>query len=59
MKGTRKDKLPRLQFGKCYGYVPAIVLGGSKSIKNLADVDAKTYIDIIGQAVGKIIDLED
>ena len=27
--------------------------------KNLQVVDAKTYIDIIGQAVGKIIDLEE
>jgi hypothetical protein len=36
-----------------------LVLGGSASIKNLKITDAKTYIDIIGQAAGKIIDLED
>ena len=54
-----KGKLPKLQYGQCYGYVPALVLGGKVSNKNLQVVDAKTYIDIIGQAVGKIIDLEE
>ncbi|WP_422723129.1 T6SS immunity protein Tdi1 domain-containing protein, partial [Gallibacterium anatis] len=43
-------------YGECYGYVPALALGGSKSIKNLKVVDAKAYIHLIGQAVGKIID---
>lgn len=51
-----KDKLPKLEYGQCYGYVPALSLGGKKSNKNLQIVDAK---DIIGQAVVKIIDLED
>lgn len=54
-----KDKLPKLQYGQCYGYVPALALGGKASNKNLQVVDAKTYIDIVGQAVGKIIDLSD
>ena len=54
-----KGKLPKLQYSQCYGYVPALVLGGKVSNKNLQVVDAKTYIDIIGQAVGKIIDLEE
>lgn len=54
-----KDKLPTLEYGQCYGYVPALVLGGKVSNKNLQVVDAKTYINIIGQAVGKIIDLEE
>ena len=54
-----KDKLPKLEYGQCYGYVPALALGGSRSIKNLQVVDAKSYIDIIGQSVGKIYDLED
>lgn len=54
-----KDKLPKLQYGQCYGYVPALALGGKVSNKNLQVVDAKTYIDIVGQAVGKIIDLSD
>ena len=51
-----KDKLPKLNYGECYGYVPALALGGSKSVKNLKVVDAKAYIHLIGQAVGKIID---
>lgn len=54
-----KDKLPTLEYGQCYGYVPALALGGKVSNKNLQVVDAKTYVDIIGQAVGKIIDLEE
>lgn len=54
-----KDKLPKLQYEQCYGYVPALALGGKASNKNLQVVDAKTYIDIVGQAVGKIIDLSD
>jgi hypothetical protein len=52
-----KGKLPQLQYGQCYGYVPALALGGSASIKNLRTVDTKSYIDIIGRSVGKIIDL--
>ena len=51
-----KDKLPKLNYGECYGYVPALALGGSKSVKNLKVVDAKSYIHLIGQGVGKIID---
>ncbi len=54
-----KDDLPKLEYGQCYGYVPALALGGKKSNKNLQIVDAKSYIDIIGQAVGKIYDLGD
>ena len=26
-----KGKLPKLQYGQCYGYVPALVLGGKVS----------------------------
>ena len=48
-----------LQYGQCYGYVPALALGGRASNKNMQVVDAKTYINIIGQAVGKIIDLSE
>ena len=53
-----KDQLPKLQYGQCYGYVPALALGGTRSNKNLQIVDAKSYIDIIGQAVGKIYGLD-
>nr|WP_255406536.1 T6SS immunity protein Tdi1 domain-containing protein [Prevotella sp. KH2C16] len=54
-----KGKIPALQYSQCYGYVPALALGGKASNKNLQVVDAKTYIDIIGQVAGKIIDLSD
>lgn len=54
-----KGKSSALQYGQCYGYVPALALGGKASNKNLQVVDAKTYIDIIGQAAGKIIDLSE
>ena len=54
-----KGKLPKLEYGQCYGYVPALVLGGAKSNKNLKVVDIKSYIDIIGQSVGKIISYDD
>ncbi|SHE47284.1 GAD-like domain-containing protein [Pedobacter caeni] len=52
-----KGKLPELNYGQCYGYVPALSLGGKASNSNLQVVDAKSYIEVIGQAAGKIIDL--
>lgn len=54
-----KEILPPLKYGQCYGYAPLLALGGKKSWKSLQVVDAKTYVDMIGQAVGKIIDLSD
>jgi hypothetical protein len=53
-----KGKLPALKYGECYGYVPALSLGGKATVKNLKIVEIKSYIDIIGQSVGKIIDLK-
>lgn len=52
-----KGTLPKLEYGQCYGYVPALPLGGKASNSNLKVVDAKSYIEVIGQAIGKIIDL--
>ncbi|WP_172916013.1 GAD-like domain-containing protein [Capnocytophaga canimorsus] len=52
-----KRVLPPLKYGECYGYTPIPALGGKKSYKTLQVVDAKTYVDMIGQATGKIIDL--
>ncbi|MDO6853843.1 DUF1851 domain-containing protein [Cellulophaga lytica] len=49
-----KDKLPKLEYGQCYGYTPALPLGGKAKNENLEVVDTKSYINIIGQAVGKI-----
>ncbi|WP_316786825.1 GAD-like domain-containing protein [Pedobacter frigiditerrae] len=54
-----KNKMSKLQYSQCYGYTPALALGGSKSSKNLKIVDTKSYLNIIGMAVGKIIDLTD
>lgn len=54
-----KGTLPPLKYGQCYGYAPLPALGAKKSWKSLQVVDAKTYVDMIGQAVGKIIDLSD
>ena len=54
-----KDQLLKLEYDQCYGYVPALALGGTKSNKNLKVVDTKSYIDIIGQSVGKIISYDD
>ncbi|MHC5363190.1 T6SS immunity protein Tdi1 domain-containing protein [Myroides sp. LJL110] len=51
-----KNKLPKLKYGECYGYVPALVLGGEKSIENIKIVDTKAYITIIGEARGKIFE---
>ena len=52
-----KSKLTPLEYGQCYGYFPTLALGGSASVKNLKITDIKTYIDIIGRAAGKIVDL--
>lgn len=37
---------------ECFGYVPALALGGSKSLKNIQLVKMAPYIEIIAQAVG-------
>ncbi|WP_286857475.1 MULTISPECIES: T6SS immunity protein Tdi1 domain-containing protein [Sphingobacterium] len=52
-----KEKLPKLEYGQCYGYVPTLALGGKTASKNLQVVDVKAYIEVIGQTAGKIIDL--
>ena len=52
-----KGKMLKLEYGQCYGYVPALSLGGKVSNNNLQIVDVKSYIEVIGQSVGKIIDL--
>lgn len=51
-----KHVLPSLKYGECYDYTPIPALG-QKSYKTLQIVDAKAYIHIISQAVGKIYDL--
>lgn len=54
-----RERLPKPRYGECYGYVPALALGGKARAGNLQIVDAKSYIDLIGQGVGKIISLSD
>lgn len=37
---------------ECYGYVPALALGGSKSLKNIQVVKMLPYIEIIALMIG-------
>lgn len=37
---------------ECYSYVPALALGGSKSLKNIQVVKMLPYIEIIAQMIG-------
>ncbi|MHC8440384.1 T6SS immunity protein Tdi1 domain-containing protein, partial [Bacteroides hominis] len=37
---------------ECYGYVPALALGGSKSLDNIQVVKMLPYIDMIAQMIG-------
>jgi hypothetical protein len=51
-----KGLLPALQYGECYCYAHIPALGGKKSYKGMYIGDAQVYLDLIGQATGKIID---
>lgn len=46
------DKLGIPKVDECLGYVPALALGGSKSLKNVQIVKMLPYIDIIAQMIG-------
>lgn len=46
------DRLGLPAEDECYGYVPALALGGSKSLKNIQVVKMLPYIDIIAQMIG-------
>lgn len=46
------DKLGIPKTDECFGYVPALALGGSKSLKNIQIVKMLPYIDIIAQTIG-------
>lgn len=46
------DKLGIPKADECFGYVPALALGGSKSLKNIQIVKMLPYIDIIAQTIG-------
>lgn len=46
------DRLGLPAEDECYGYVPALALGGSKSLKNIQVVKMLPYIEIIAQMIG-------
>ena len=46
------DRLGLPAEDECYGYVPALALGGSKSLKNVQVIKMLPYIDIIAQTIG-------
>ena len=46
------DRLGLPAEDECYGYVPALALGGSKSLNNIQIVRMLPYIDIIAQMIG-------
>lgn len=46
------DKLGIPKVDECFGYVPALALGRSKSLKNVQIVKMLPYIDIIAQTIG-------
>lgn len=46
------DKLGIPKVDECLGYVPALALGGSKSLKNVQIVKMLPYIEIIAQMIG-------
>lgn len=46
------DKLGIPKVDECFGYVPALALGGSKSLKNVQIVKMLPYIEIIAQMIG-------
>ena len=48
------EKLGLPKVDECYGYVPAIVMGGGKSLNNVQIVKTIPYVDFICQSLGKI-----
>ena len=55
-------KLGPLEYGQCYGFVPAVAFGGEQYLKNLQKVDAKAHFAILIQAqpmtIRKVVKLE-
>ncbi|MDM1408933.1 GAD-like domain-containing protein [Myroides sp. DF42-4-2] len=49
-----RDKFPPLKYGECYGYVPAIPLGGKRDINNIQILDTATHFEVIGEMMGKV-----
>ena len=52
-------KLGRIDVGECYGFVPALALGGSPDIANLKRLKAPEHFAIVVQTVDfKLVDVE-
>ena len=49
-----KAKLGEPLFDECYGYFPALALGGSPSLKNLKKVKLNEHLEFLAQLTGKI-----
>lgn len=49
-----REKLGKLAYNQCYGFVPLLGLGGKKSVDNLDIVSIREHIEIIAQMVGKV-----
>ena len=48
------NRLGKLDFDECFGYVPLLGLGGSEMVENLKKVKIREHIELISQLVGKI-----
>ena len=48
-----KEKVGETGFNECYGYFPALVMGGDGDFDTIKIVDTLTYIDTITQMIGK------
>lgn len=49
-----RENFPPLKYGECYGYVPAIPLGGKRDINNIQILDTATHFEVIGEMMGKV-----
>ena len=48
------NKLGKLEYDECFGYVPLLGLGGSEKVDNLSKYKTREHIELISQMVGKI-----
>ncbi len=48
------EKLGRLEYDECYGYVPLLGAGGRRSVNNLRKVKIREHIDLISQLIGNV-----
>lgn len=48
------ERLGECAFDECYGYFPALALGGSEKVENLQKVKLREHISMLSQMVGVI-----